>query len=689
MKKKLLSLLVIFSVSVLIAFPRQGKTSLKDFPKKYRLWLEEEVIYIITPKEKEVFLQLGSDRERDLFIEAFWKQRDPTPGTLENEFKNEHFRRIKYANKIFGWGAPKPGWKTERGRIYIILGEPDTLEKFEDIKLVVNTQVWFYQGRADYGLPNAFNVVFFQKDMVGEYELYSPVRDGPQSLIIGYFGDQANVREAYAKLYQLEPSVARVSLSLVPGESGTDYHPSLFSDVLLSNISLAPQKKVEDVWAEKLLRYKDIVEVEYTANYIDNDSLVKIIQDKSGIFFVHYSIEPKKLSLEFYQNKYYTNLEINGNIADLRGNTIFQFEKTVPFRFNQEELNKIEAKLFSFQDMFPLIEGDYKFHLLVKNTVSKEFTSVEKDISIPKFTSLRMSSLILGYKTSQLSSPQNTNRPFQIGNLQIYSSPRNNFLPQDTIYVFAQIYGLNEELKKNGALEFTFYNGEEKSLSRTKKVSEYEDANFFLEKFSLADLPTATYNIKVSLFDKDKNEVLFEKDYFHITPRVSLPRPWIRSITIPPSNHPIYSYILGDQLLNKKDIEKAKILLEKAYRKNPASLQFAFGFSKALFALKEYKKVTEILKPFLEIQEKNYGFLALLGKSSHALGEFEEAISYYKEYLSHYGTNLNILNSIGECYFQMGNEEEALKAWQKSLEIDPRQQKIKKIVDSLIKDKER
>ncbi len=687
MRKKFILLIILFSVSLLLTFPSQRKKSSKDFPEKYHLWLEEEVIYIITPIEKEVFLKLESDRERDFFIEAFWKHRDPTSGTLENEFKNEHFRRIKYANKMFGWGAPKPGWKTERGRIYIILGEPETIEKFEDIMQVVNTQVWFYQGKAEYGLPNAFNVVFFQEDMVGEYELYSPVIDGPQSLIIGYFGNQADTRAAYQKLYQLEPILARVSLSLVPGESGTDYRPSLFSEVLLSNISLAPRKKVEDGWAEKLLRYKDIVEVEYSANYIDSDSLVKIIQDKSGIFFVHYSIEPKRLSLDSYENKYHTNLQINGKITDIKGNTIFQFEKTVPFRFDQDQLENIKTKLFSLQDMFPLIEGNYKFNLLVRNTVSKEFASVEKDITIPHSPSLQMSSLILGYKLKTISS-QNTIRPFQIGDLQIYSSPRNDFLPQDTIYVFAQIYGLNEELKENGALEFAFYNGEEKSLSRIKKLREYEDANFFLEKFSLADLITATYKIKVSLFDKDKNEILFEKDYFYITPRVSLPRPWIRSITIPPSNNPIYSYILGAQLMNKKDIEKAKILLEKAYRKNPASLQFAFGFSKALFALKEYKKVTETLKPFLEIQEKNYGFLALLGKSSHALGEFEEAISYYKEYLSHYGTNLNMLNSIGECYFQIGNEEEALKAWQKSLELDPKQEKIKKIVDSLIKDKE-
>jgi tetratricopeptide (TPR) repeat protein len=103
--------------------------------------------------------------------------------------------------------------------------------------------------------------------------------------------------------------------------------------------------------------------------------------------------------------------------------------------------------------------------------------------------------------------------------------------------------------------------------------------------------------------------------------------------------------------------------------------------------LKEYQKTKEILVPFLNNSDGNYEFLKLLGKSCQALGEFEEAITYYKNYLSHYGTNLEILNSIGECYYQLGNKKEALVAWEKSLEINPRQEKVKKLVTLIKKDK--
>lgn len=108
--------LLILLVTVLPLFSLSERSS-KDLPQRHKKWLDVEVSYIITPKEKEVFLKLESDKERDLFIEAFWKQRDHTPSTPENEFKEDHYQRIKYANKMFSRGTTKPGWKTDRGKI--------------------------------------------------------------------------------------------------------------------------------------------------------------------------------------------------------------------------------------------------------------------------------------------------------------------------------------------------------------------------------------------------------------------------------------------------------------------------------------------------------------------------------------------------------------------------------------------
>jgi len=98
----------------------------RELESPYRKWLNEDVSYIITDEERAAFRRLQTDEEREQFIENFWLRRDPTPDTVENEFKEEHYRRIAYANEHFPSGIP--GWKTDRGRIYIVYGPPDEID---------------------------------------------------------------------------------------------------------------------------------------------------------------------------------------------------------------------------------------------------------------------------------------------------------------------------------------------------------------------------------------------------------------------------------------------------------------------------------------------------------------------------------------------------------------------------------
>ena len=106
MKRKFLALLIL--ISLVPPFSLTQKKSPGELPQRYEKWLAEEVIYIISPIERDVFLQLQTDRERELFIQAFWNHRDPTQGTPENEFRKEHYRRIGYANYSFS-GVPCVG----------------------------------------------------------------------------------------------------------------------------------------------------------------------------------------------------------------------------------------------------------------------------------------------------------------------------------------------------------------------------------------------------------------------------------------------------------------------------------------------------------------------------------------------------------------------------------------------------
>src|SRR5947208_7450322 len=105
---------------------RNDKALKQELGKVYKKWLDEDVSWIITDEKRNAFKQLSNDEERDNFVEGFWLRRDPTPDTIENEYKEEHYRRIAYANEHYAAGIP--GWKTDRGRTYVVFGPPDEIE---------------------------------------------------------------------------------------------------------------------------------------------------------------------------------------------------------------------------------------------------------------------------------------------------------------------------------------------------------------------------------------------------------------------------------------------------------------------------------------------------------------------------------------------------------------------------------
>ena len=487
MKKTILLSLVFLIGSSLGAISESQ--AIKNLPDKYKTWLTEEVVYIIAPTEKKVFLQLESDLERDMFIRAFWKQRDPNPNTPENEFQTEHYRRIQYANNWFGKESPAPGWKSDQGRIYILLGEPKSVEKLENKTELRPMIIWYYQGLMEYGLPNAFNVIFFKRDFTGDFELYSPVRFGPQYLMMNYEGDMTDYQSAYLALQNIEPAVADLSLNLIPGES-SGFSPSMSSELLISSkIPSAPAKKVNTLYAEKMLRYKDMVEMEYTANYIESSKVVTVVRHPaSGTYFVHYLIEPRKLSIEKYKDNYVTTLEIFGSVADMQGRSVFQFNKSIPIELNEAQMGKIKDKLFSFQDMFPLIPGKYKLTVLLKNTVSREFTSMESDIEIPQAPAPGIGPLLLANRMIENSSYRGQGKPFLIGDQQLVPSPRNDFVAGDTLFLFFQLQALSDELKSRGSLQFDILKDNVSVVSLVKKIGDYPRLADVLERFPLSAL---------------------------------------------------------------------------------------------------------------------------------------------------------------------------------------------------------
>lgn len=662
------------------------KVSSKDLPPQYRKWLEEEVVYIITPKERAVFLQLENDRDREVFMKAFWRQRDPTPDTDKNEFREEHYRRITYANTWFGRDAPGPGWRTDMGRIYIILGEPKTIDRFENLTQVYPTVIWFYSGLDFPRLPTSFNVVFFKPEGQRSYELYSPMKDGPQKLLIHYMGDMTDYESAYYEMMDVEPAIASVSLSLISGEPMMTARPTMSSDILLGNrIPAAGYEKVKDDYAEKLLRYKDIIDVDYTANYMESDALIRVYQDPSGNPFVHFLIEPARLSFEPVGSSYHTDLETDVSVTDPQGGLVYQFSQSVPCDMTESQLASIRNKLFSYQDLFPLVPGTYKINILLKNKASREFTSVEANLLVPASGAFTLSAPCLANRVDKASRFRGQSKPFLLGSLQLTPSPRNDFLPGETLSAFFQLENVPEDIRNGGVVEYTILKDGEKGPeavhSVTRALAEYPDPTDILEEFSLVGYQAANYILRISIQNAARVQRISAEERFLVTALPVLMRPWVLSVPRP-SNAPQYLHIAGTQYLNKKELAKARPLLEEAVRREPGSVAFALDYARLLLELKEYAGVKDAAQPFLA-DERKWDFLEPVGRACQALGEQAQAISFYRDYLSHFGANLNVLNAVGECYLQLGDTAEALAAWERSLKIEPNQPKLKERVQEL------
>src|SRR5277367_107694 len=205
--------------------------------KTYKQWLDEEVVYIITKDEKDNFMKLASNEARDKFIEKFWEIRNPNPGSPTNEFRDEHYKRIAFANSRFNVGSVNEGWRTDRGRAYILLGAPNQKQVYRNAANLYPLEIWFYStGLA--GLPNFFYLMFYDRDVTGDYRFYSPYMEGPDKLVTGTeaINDPAS---AYRMIQNsVGPEVARISLTLIPGEpvdpsTGTR---TMESDILLASI---------------------------------------------------------------------------------------------------------------------------------------------------------------------------------------------------------------------------------------------------------------------------------------------------------------------------------------------------------------------------------------------------------------------------------------------------------------------
>ena len=654
-------------------FPGQTRVNPKDLAPPYQDWLKL-VTYIIKDKERDVFLQLTNDRDRDLFIQSFWKLRDPTPGTPQNEFRDEIVKRFQEANRKFRFGSSREGWMTDRGRIYIILGPPTSTEYIAGSTELYPAEIWSYYGDVNKGMPVHFQLVFYQWRGAGELKLYDPVSDGPGRLIINSETmDPSDYQAMYEKIYELQPDLALVALSIIPGEIPFNFQPSLQSTIYMANILESPKKGLDERYATHFLNYKGVVSTEYLTNYVESDTYVAVVHDPlTGAAFCDFAMAPKQLSLNYYdeKNEYYCGFQVD---ASLRAGekVIFQYSKEFPLTIPEERLADTQSMGVCIADSFPMIEGKYRLTVLLRNTAGKEFSVLESDVEIPAESGQpHLAGPVMGYRLTDVQA--GVHLPFQAGNKKMNIDPKYTFSAADQFAFFFSVTGLTEELWRGGSVGILLKGSKavspyQKSLSVLLSSYPFHKDINVLQSLAAADFPPDYYDLTLTLKDPRGNALDERRANFVMSPQKMLSHPVIASKASSLASSFMFYYMLAHQYDQINENEKAEAMYQKAFSLNPSFLQKVPEYSGFLLKVKKFDEALGLIERIKDDSKLKFQYCLTKGRALMGLEKYAEAIASLLEGNRIYNSDTGLLNALGTCYFRMERTEEALNVLNLSL----------------------
>ena len=382
---------------------KQKKENAKRFKneisKTYKKWLDEDVIYIITPEEKQAFMQLSNDEERDNFIEAFWQRRDPTPDTPENEYKEEHYQRIAYANEHFAAGVQ--GWRSDRGRIYITYGKPDEIDShpsggsyerpMEEGGGETSTypfEDWRY--RYIEGIGQEVIIEFVDTCMCGEYHMTLDRSEKDALLMVPNAGLTMYEQLGMAsKTQRFTGGLERLGV----GPTGTTDLQSKEFERLEQFAKLQQPPKVKFADLEEVVSHK------ISVNLMPFDVRADFVKVTSETVLVPVTIQLKNRDITFVNKDGVQRGTVNifGRITTLTGHIAQTFEDTVQADIPAELLPKTAENSQVYWKAFPLRPGRYRFDIVVKDVNGDRVGTWSRAVIVPDFgdEKLASSSLIV------------------------------------------------------------------------------------------------------------------------------------------------------------------------------------------------------------------------------------------------------------------------------------------------------
>jgi GWxTD domain-containing protein len=649
---------------------------------------------------------LETDPERGAFIEAFWRKRDFSPTTPENEYRAQHYERLAYANEFFGRDTFRDGWMTDRGRFHILLGEPAERTSFDGYDESYPTELWFYNDPElkRLGLPPYFYLLFFRRQGTGELELYSPAIDGPSALLAGYqvpSNDfRAEVERAYRELYRVSPELAHASLSFRTDEGDIAQFsaPSFGTIALLDGIAKAPFRGLDTSYAERYDFERGSVESDYLFSYVPSWGMAKLLPGPRDSYYLHWVIEidAKNISLVKDEDKgvYQTVFVVSIEVMDRHhpDRRLLQVSKESFVSFTEAEAEAGTRMPFAYSGMVPLASGARDVRIILRNRACtgrdesgcrRSYTLFDASVDVPVWETAQpaLSELIVAYGTERPPG-EGAYRPFRFGSLQLLPNPRGAYANGDSLVTMTEV--LNGP--PGSQLKFRIIERDAGRVQLEKSVA--VDA-FRLEpvvqELLLADFAGGRYQLAVDLLDTLGEVLASRTSFFEVSPRTALPRPAVR-VSWPlvfPEIPGLVETALGEQYLVLDEKERARELFEAAVAANSNMGAARESLASLLMEEGDAPRVIDLLEPAFQQVPDRYEIAVLLGEAYFERADYPKASAVLEKALTLRRPGARLLNFLAISQNHLGNRERARELLEQSLSLQPDQPQMKKLLEEL------
>lgn len=682
--KPLFSLLLILG----LAAAALAKDPVKLLPPHYRDWLTKDVTYIITNQEKESFLGLTTDDARDKFIEHFWDVRNPTPGSPDNTYKLEHYRRLEYANTFFGHASHTEGSRTDMGRVYITLGEPQQRQKLLGLQKITPMEIWFYSN-ANPALPPFFYVLFYQRDSVSEFKIYHPYTDGPEKLITSLVGPS---RQQALKIISNDAGrdVARVTLSLLPDEP-VDFEGgtiSLQSDVMLSTVTNLANNPISQAELNNRRRLLEDVShrVVLGQDYLDVTTVT--LRDSAGNTNLHYVLRLKKAEDftigEAQKGGYYYSVLASAKVLTPEGKLVFHDEKKFSRNVSDVQFEQVKGKVFGYEGWLPLPPGKYKLDFQLSNLLSNTAFRRELEVAVPDpaAAGLQVSALVPFSDASMVAPETSGSLPFSSAGVRFVpmAGQELQFTQGQPVKFFYQVWdpGVPAEARAGKKLSVDYVYGrlgaqDTQTIHDEIPLEQLDTGGSVVngKQIATGELQPGNYRLVMTIRDPESQAKVFGATTFGVTLGSVSPPAWdISDDKLADSiRNGSLDFQRASCYLASGDKVRAAQWLATAFTKSPGTEQYRNKLIELYFEQQKYPSVTELYAKGGLSEATDDQTIVRIAQSYEKAGELTKAIAVMESGTSLKPASSPLLLALADYYRKNGDLKKAATAEQKGKQL--------------------